>query len=194
MKRLFWNQGWLLAMATVALLAAAGCGDDETATGGTGGIGGTGGTGGIGGTGGGGGAGGGDVEPLLFGTWDLTSIGANGTTEDCPGEIPLGGEESVSCGTQTTTFNPDGTFVEVQTTDELGAPYDERQEGTWWTNLDELTLVYLFFGPDEDNLQPIDSPEPQTGTWSLLGSTLTLSFPNPASPGDQLTATLEKQE
>ena len=59
----------------------------------------------------------------------------------CPGEIEITDTLSVSCGTQATTFNADGTFADVQTTDEFGAPFDWRSEGTWSTQGSTLTLA-----------------------------------------------------
>jgi hypothetical protein len=125
------------------------------------------------------------------GTWDAVSLEADGMSTDCPGEIELSATESVSCGTQSTTFDADGTFFEVETTDELGDPYDYRTEGTWSTQGSSLTLTYTAEGPDEDSLQPIEPPETETATWSVSGTTLTVSFTLPSS--GTVVGTLEKR-
>jgi hypothetical protein len=164
MKHSFWKQGWLLASAIVAMLAVASCGDDGAA-----------------------------LAPELFGTWDLVSIATGEMSTDCPGEIELSDTESVSCGTQTETFNSDGTFVEIETTDELGVPYDYRTEGTWSTQGSTLSLTYKREGPDENSLQPIEPPETQNGTWNVSGSTLTFVATNPFPPNVEIRGTLEKQ-
>ena len=168
MKRCVWRHGWVLGLVGVVFFAAVGCGDDDTGTGGT-------------------------VSPELFGTWSLASIAAEGMSADCPGEVTLNATQSVSCGTQTNTFNSDGTFVEIQTTDELGDPDPFRSEGTWSTNGDMLSITYTMEGPDEDSLQPLVPPETQTATWSVAGTTLTLMVSDPELPGVTITGTLEKQ-
>lgn len=180
MKHWVWKQGWLFGLVSVVFLAAVGCGDDGTGTGGMG-------------TGGVGGGGGGMVSPELFGTWSLATIATQGMSENCPGEIDLNATESISCGTQTDTFNSDGTFVEIQTTDELGDPDPFRSEGTWSTDGNMLTITYLRDGPDENNLTPLVPPETQTGTWSVAGTTLTLMIMDPELPGITITGTLQKQ-
>ena len=173
MKRCVWRQGWVLGLVGVVFFAAVGCGDDGTGTGGMG----TGGT----------------VSPELFGTWSLASIAAEGMSADCPGEVDLNATQSVSCGTQTDTFDSDGTFVEIQTTDELGDPDPFRSEGTWSTNGNMLSITYAMEGPDESSLQPLVPPETQTGTWSVAGTTLTLMISDPELPGVTITGTLKKQ-
>lgn len=129
----------------------------------------------------------------LFGTWDLISLEADGMTTDCPGEIMLGDEESVSCATQYLTLSANGTFIEIETTDELGNPFNYRYEGTWATSGNTLTLTYLREGPDENNLDPISPPETESGSWSLSGTTLTVSIPTPVPPFITVSATLEKR-
>jgi hypothetical protein len=137
---------WVLALVGVPWVGLAGCGDD-----------------------------GAEVAPELIGTWDAVSLEAEGMSTSCPGEIELSDTSSVSCFTQAVTFNTDGTFVGVQTTDELGDPFDWRNEGTWSTEGSTLTLTYLQEGPDADNLEPIDPPETGSASWSVSGSTLTMS-------------------
>jgi Lipocalin-like domain len=147
MKYWFSRLIWVLALAGVPWVGLAGCGDD-----------------------------GAEVAPELFGTWDAVSIEAEGMSTSCPGEIELSDTSSVSCGTEASTFNADGTFVEVQTTDELGDPFDWRIEGTWSTEGSTLTLTYRQEGPDADNLEPIDPPETVSASWSVSGNTLTTSI------------------
>lgn len=127
------------------------------------------------------GAEGGTLAPELFGTWDFVSIEANGMNTSCPGEIEITGTEAVSCGTEAVTFNTDGTVVQVETTDELGDPFDWRSEGTWSTQGSTLTLTLTQEGTDADNLQPLDPPETSSGTWSVSGNTLTLSVTAPSA-------------
>lgn len=142
----FLRSMWSLAFAGVASVCLAACGDDGAA-----------------------------LASELFGTWDAVSIEAEGMSTSCPGEIDLSDTSSVSCGTEAATFNADGTYVAVQTTDELGDPYDWRIEGTWSTSGDTLTLTYRQEGPDADNLEPIDPPETASASWSVSGNTLTTS-------------------
>jgi hypothetical protein len=137
---------WLLPFAGVASVGLLGCGDDGAA-----------------------------LASELFGTWDAVSIEAEGMSTDCPGEIELSDMSSVSCGTEATTFNADGTYVAIQTTDELGEPFDWRIEGTWSTSGNTLTLTSTQEGPDADNLEPIDPPETAIASWSVSESTLTVS-------------------
>jgi hypothetical protein len=157
----------MLALAGVALLGVASCGDD-------------------------GGGGAPQLASELFGTWDLVSIEAAEMIEPCPGEIVLSDEDAVSCGTQETTFNSDGTFVEIETTDELGDLFNFRSEGTWSTQGSALTLTYRQEGEDENSLQPIDPPVTESAMWSVAGSTLTVSITSPFPPMIELIATLEK--
>jgi hypothetical protein len=156
---------WLAAFAVVVPASFLGCGDED----------------------------GGELAPELFGTWDLISLEAEGMSTDCPGEIVLSETESVSCGTESITLNSDGTLIDIETTDELGDPYDYRTEGTWSTAGSTLTLTYTAEGPDEDNLQPIDPPQVETSTWSLTGTTLTVSIPSPPPGSVTVVATLEKR-
>jgi hypothetical protein len=146
MRDWFLRSMWLLAFGGVALLGLLGCGDDGAA-----------------------------LASELFGTWHAVSLEAEGMSTSCPGEIELSDTSSVSCGTEAATFNADGTYVEVQTTDELEVPFDWRIEGTWSTSGDTLTLTYRQEGPDADNLEPIDPPETASASWSVSGSTLTVS-------------------
>lgn len=129
----------------------------------------------------------------LFGTWDLVSLEAEGISTDCPGEILLGGEESVSCGTEYFTLSSNGTFAEIETTDELGNPFEYRSEGSWATNGSTLTLTYLREGPNESNLDPINPPDVQSGTWSVSGTSLMVSIPIPLPPFSPVLTTLEKR-
>ncbi len=111
----------------------------------------------------------------LFGTWDQVSIEALGFT-DCPGEIWVTDTEIIlTCGTLAHTFNADGTFVSIWTTDEFGDPYNWRREGTWSTEGSTLTLTTTKEGRDGDNLQRLHRPRTSTQTWSVSGDTLTLS-------------------
>ena len=164
MKHWFSHFARLFALATVLLVGIAACGDD-----------------------------GATLASELFGTWDAVSIEAEGMSTNCPGEIELTATQSVSCGTQATAFNADGTFADVQTTDELGNPFDWRVEGTWSTQGSTLTLTSTQEGPDADNLQPIDPPETQSATWSLSGTTLSLAVANPFPPFTTVTGTAEKR-
>jgi hypothetical protein len=164
MNQGFWKREWLVALAGVVLLAVASCGDDD----------------------------GTELASELFGTWDLVSIQASGMTANCPGEIQLGGDDSVSCGTEATTFNSDGTFVEVETTDEFGNEINFRSEGTWLTQGSTLTITYLREGPDENSLQPLNPPETESVTWSVAGGTLTISITSPLPPFIEISATLQK--
>lgn len=129
----------------------------------------------------------------LFGTWDLISIDVEGSSTDCPGEVLLGGEEPVSCGTEYRTLSSDGTFVQIETTDELGNPFDYRYEGRWATGASILTLNYLREGPDENNLDPISPSKTFIGTWSLSGTTLTVSISILEPPFSPVLSTLEKR-
>lgn len=157
---------WLAAFAVVGSGSFLGCGDED---------------------------GGGELAPELFGTWDLISLETDGLSTDCPGEIVLSETDSVSCGTQSTTFNPDGTLVGIETTDELGDPYDERSEGTWSTEGSTLILTYTQEGPDEDNLQPIDPPRVETATWSVTGTTLSIFAQSPFGDPVTVVATFERR-
>ena len=123
-----------------------------------------------GGDSGGGGGGGGGVKehaPELFGSWDLIEIEVLMMDARCPAEIGIGGGSTISCGTTVVTFNGDGTYVSVDTTDELGVPFNERTEGTWSTEGNILTITEMEEGPDENNLEPIDPTEPLSLTWSV---------------------------
>lgn len=185
MKHSFCPKGWLLALAGVALLGVASCSDDG------GGAGGTAGGGGMGGDGGAGGAP--QLASELFGTWDLVSIEAAGMSMNCPGVIELNATEEVSCPTGATTFNSDGTFVEIETTDEFENPSSFWSEGTWSTQGSTLTLTFTQEGPDENNLQPVDPPETESAMWSVAGTTLTISVTSPIAPFVEIKGTLEKR-
>jgi hypothetical protein len=65
-------------------------------------------------------------------------------------------------------------FVDIQTTDEVGDPFDWRAEGTCSTAGSTLTLTSRREGPDADNLQAIDPPETVSASWSISGNTLTI--------------------
>ena len=164
MKHSFLNVAWVLALVSIPSIGIAACGDD-----------------------------GATLASELFGTWDAVSIEAEGMSTSCPGEIEITDTLSASCDTQATSFNADGTFAEVQTTNEFGEPFDWRSEGTWSTQGSTLTLTFTHEGPDADSLQPIDSPEPQSATWSVSGSTLTLAAASPFPPFTTVTGTLEKR-
>ena len=128
--------------------------------------------------------------PELVGTWKAESISAQGTNESCPAEIDLTPTSSVGCGTESWTFNADGTIVVVQTTDEAGDPEPWRVEGTWFTQGNVLTVTLRQQGPDASNLQPIEPPETSSGTWSISGTTVTVVT---VDDGVTVTGTFEKQ-
>jgi hypothetical protein len=146
MKYRFSRLIWVLALVGAPWVGLAGCGDDGAA-----------------------------LASELFGTWDAISIESEGMSTSCPGEIDLSDTSSVSCGTEASTFNADGTYVAIQTTDEFGDPFDWRIEGTWSTSGNTLTLTSRQEGPDADNLEPIDPPETVSASWSVSGSTLTVA-------------------
>ena len=110
----------------------------------------------------------------LFGTWDSVSMEAYGTSTDCPGEIQITDTYLLVCGTNVQTYNADGTFVAIRTTDEFGDPDNWRWEGMWSTEGSTLTWRTTKEGPDGDNLQPLDPPATSTNTWSVSGDTLAL--------------------
>ena len=142
---------------------------------------------------------GGHDATAIVGSWNLASIAVSGMSADCPGEIELIYEpwfdtEIFPCGTQVSTFNADGSYVEVASTDASGSPYDLRQEGAWLTNGNTIRVTYTEMGPDEDNLTPIDPPWSGTGVWSATEGTLRLRFPkNPSISDIPLTANFERQ-
>ncbi len=119
---------------------------------------------------------GGQDPQSILGTWLTDSIEVLGRQTDCPGEIQLTEDSSVACFTETLTFNPDGSFVQVQTTDEYGQPYDWRTEGAWSNNEDLLTITLAMEGPDAENLQPIEPPDNWVWMWSVSGDTLTIGI------------------
>lgn len=164
MKHSFLKLAWLFASVSIPLIGIAACGDDGPT-----------------------------LASELFGTWDAVSIEAEGMSTSCPGEIEITDTLSASCGTQAPTFNSDGTFAEVQTTDEFGVPFDWRSEGIWSTQGSTLTLTSTHEGTDEGSLQPIDPPETQSATWSVSGSTLTLAAVSPFPPLTTVIFTLEKR-
>jgi hypothetical protein len=164
MKHLLSRPMWLLAFAGLASVELAACGDDGAA-----------------------------LASELFGTWEVVSLEAEGMSTTCPGEIEFPDTSSVSCGTGATTFNADGTFVEVQTTDEFGDLFDWRTEGTWSTEGSALTLTYRQEGPDADHLEPIDPPETWSASWSVSGDALTLTATPPEPPFVTVTATAERR-
>jgi hypothetical protein len=123
------------------------------------------------------GGGDGSQDPQnLIGTWRTATLHVLNQTTDCPGEIQLADDISVSCSTGTVMFEEDGSFVQVDTTDEYADPYDWRTEGTWSTQEDILTVTLTEEGPDADNLQPIDPPDVFPWMWSISGDTLTLGW------------------
>jgi len=156
--------GWTLVSGAVLAIGATGCGDD-----------------------------GGALPSELFGTWDAVSLEAEGMSTPCPGEIDITATDSVSCGTEATTFNADGTLVVVETTDELGDPFDWRQEGTWSTSGNTLTETVTREGPDASNLQAVDPPDVSAGTFRVSGSTLTVSVTSPSAPPVTVTGTLQQR-
>lgn len=126
----------------------------------------------------------------ILGTWVSVSIEVLGMTARCPGQIDLTEDTAVSCATETLTFNDDGTFVLVTTTDDTGAPYDWRTEGMWSTNEDVLTLTFTREGPDAESLQPIDPPQIWIWMWSASEDTLTVGITTPVAA---VTSTYDRQ-
>lgn len=147
-----------------------------------------------GGGGGGGGSDGGDTElaPELFGTWDVIELEVLAMSTPCPGEIAISPTESFDCSTTVVAFNADGTYVSIDTTDELGNPFDERTEGTWSTDGNMLTITETMEGPDAGNLDPIDPLEPISLTWSVSANRLTTTLDDPLLP-TPVTLTLQKR-
>lgn len=127
----------------------------------------------------GGGGGGPQLAPELYGTWDLVDVQALAMIQPCPGEVVISATESVSCGTTAVSFNADGTYVSVDTTDELGNPFNERTEGTWSTSGNTLTITETMQGPDAANLVPINPLDPRTLTWSISANVLTVTLSDP---------------
>lgn len=132
-------------------------------------------------------------NPTLFGAWALLSIEAEGLDTTCPGEIELTATEAVSCGTETLMLNADGTFSQVETTEEAGDPFDYRTEGNWTAGDTILTLFYRREGTDVNNLQPIEPTQVVNALWGLDGATLTIWMPTLSPPFTNVTATLEKR-
>jgi hypothetical protein len=172
-------------MLTLIVFSIAGCGSTD---GGTAGSGGAAGSGGMGGDGGAGGAS--RLAPELFGTWDLVSVEVADQSTTCPG-VADGGD--LSCPTASTTFNSDGTFVGIESTDEFGAPFNDRTEGTWSTRGSTLNVISRQEGPDENNLQPIEPPEEEALMWSVDGPILSLTTTDPGPPLIEFVLTLEKR-
>lgn len=144
--------------------------------------------------GGGGGNSGGDGTSLasdLYGTWQQVEIQVLATIQTCPGEIDIPPTQSVSCFTTVVSFNADGTYVSVDSTDELGNPFNERTEGTWSTSGNTLTITETMRGPDAGSLVPIDPVEPRTLTWSVSTNGLTMTMDDP-DLGPPVTARLER--
>jgi hypothetical protein len=145
--------------------------------------------------GGGGGTtngGGGTLAAELFGTWNVTTIEVSGVIRNCPVDVVISPTESVSCSTTVVTFNADGTYVSVDTTDEFGVPFDERTEGTWSTAGNILTITETMEGPDAGSLVPIDPVEAISLTWIVSGNTLTTTLDDPLIPLPPVTLTLQK--
>ena len=140
----------------------------------------------------GGGGGGPPLAPELYGTWDAVEIEALATIVPCPGEIALSPTESVSCGTTAVSFNADGTYVSVDTTDELGNPVNDRTEGTWSASGTALTITETMEGPDAANLVPINPVEPITLAWSISANRLTTTLNDPRV-GTSVTLRLQKR-
>jgi hypothetical protein len=115
----------------------------------------------------------------LYGTWDLVDVQALAVIQPCPGEVVISPTESVSCGTTAVSFNADGTYIAVDTTDELGNPFNERTEGTWSTSGTSLTITETMQGPDAASLVPINPVEPRTLTWSITANVLTVTLNDP---------------
>jgi hypothetical protein len=119
---------------------------------------------------------GGQDPQNLIGTWRTATLHVLSQRTDCPGEIQVSEDISVSCATGTLTFQEDGSVVQVETTDEYGDPYDWRAEGTWSTSGEILTVTITEEGPDAEHLQPIDPPDVFPWMWSVSGDTLTLGW------------------
>jgi len=143
---------------------------------------------------GGGGSGGGSMRLAsdLVGTWDSVEVEAMGMIQSCPGETVVSPTESVSCGTTAVSFNADGTYVAVDTTDELGNPFNERTEGTWSVSGNMLTITETMQGPDAANLVPISPLDPITLTWSISANRLTTTLNDPQI-GTPVTLRLQKR-
>ena len=123
-----------------------------------------------------GGEDGGHDPQNLIGTWRTATIHVLTQTTTCPGEIQLTEDISVSCSTETLTFQEDGSLVQVQTTDEYGDPYDWRTEGTWSVDDDLLAVTLTKEGPDADSFQPIQPPDSFIWMWSVSQDTLTIGW------------------
>ena len=108
-------------------------------------------------------------------------------------EVLVSVGDIVEAGDEITTFNADGTFVEVQTTDESGVPFNWRSEGTWSTRGSSLNLISEQEGPDAENLQPIDPPEWQCATWSVSANTLAIAVAAPFPPFVTVTGSLQRR-
>lgn len=130
---------------------------------------------------GGGGSGGGGTQLAseLYGTWDMVEEEALATITPCPGEITISPTSSVSCGTTAVSFNADASYVSVDTTDELGNPFNERTEGTWSVSGNMLTITATMEGPNAANLVPISPLEPVTAAWSVSANRLTTTLNDP---------------
>jgi hypothetical protein len=115
------------------------------------------------------------LAPELLGTWEGVSLEANGIGTDCPGVIEFTDDPGIACGTNTHTFNADGTCVGIRTTDQFGDPDVWRWEGTWFTRGSSLTMTTTKEGPDGGDLQPTDPPRTTINTWGVSGDTLAIS-------------------
>lgn len=142
--------------------------------------------------GGGGDDGGPPAASELYGTWDVMELEALAIIQPCPGEIALSPTEAVSCGTTFMTFNADGSYISVDTTDDLGNPFNERTEGTWSTSGNALTITETMQGPDAATLVPINPIEPRTLAWSVSANSLTITLDDPLL-GPPVTSRLQKR-
>ena len=119
----------------------------------------------------------GDSAAGIEGDWELVSFEAGGVSTTCPGFVEVTSTLQINCTSEALSFRGDDSFVRVQTTDELGDPFDWREEGNWSTEGSELTMTTEREGTDADNLQQVDPPDTFVFEWSVSESTLTRSFP-----------------
>lgn len=162
MKHSFTAFGWIFSLGFALLAGVAGCGD------------------------------GGTSDASLAGTWNGVSVESEGMSVNCPGVLVLSNTEDVDCGTGSLTFNADGTYVSVETTDSSGAPSNYREEGTWSTQGTALTLTCVRETGDDGTLGPCGDPDPQTGTWNVSGNALSIVFTDPTGTFPPVTLNFEK--
>ena len=119
-----------------------------------------------------------ELAAELFGTWDLVELEVMMMTMDCPGVMGIGPDpdDTVECSAGFVTFNADGTYFSIETTDALGNPSNLRTEGTWSTDGNILTTTDTHEGPDGGTLDPIDPPESSDVEWSISGNTLSITI------------------